>query len=437
MAGEGGAGPELPAAAFRPGDPVRVWSESAGALVLGRVVSPARPGLVTVEFKVNGSSEWHRKHVDPASKQLLPVVPDESSEDEEQEEHDSSDEDEVVGGICIGEPALHTCGGREPARHTCGSHNPVLHTGGGGGSRAGGLLEIDPGSCGGDRVGRREEAVVGGTTFAFTYIRELKRGCFGTVYLIENERSHTFCALKEVKLYPGVYGLADAETEVKLFAELNWISPYIVEQHLHWAANNCFYILMEYCDQDLADYLDKTIKNEENIPEARVVSWFVNLVLALIFLHENDYIHRDVKPENVMLYWPPGPNSWSVKLGDLGLCTKCTSEDNIMSWSGTLRYCSPEVLKQKPYSLPADIWSLGCTVYSMCELRPPFGGTRREDVLACISNKCDIKVDSEYSKDLRKHIIPWMLERKARNRPTALELLKQSPLREEALRQNK
>lgn len=62
-----------------------------------------------------------------------------------------------------------------------------------------------------------------------------------------------------------------------------------------------------------------------------------------------------------------------VKLGDLNV-SKCLTEGLLVTQTGTPYYASPEVWKDKPYDEKSDIWSLGCVLYELVSLRPPFMG---------------------------------------------------------------
>ena len=73
-----------------------------------------------------------------------------------------------------------------------------------------------------------------------------------------------------------------------------------------------------------------------------------------------------MKSANIFLY-----KDQTAKLGDLNV-SKVAKKGLLYTQTGTPYYASPEVWKDQPYDLKSDIWSLGCVIYEMCALHPPF-----------------------------------------------------------------
>ncbi len=86
-------------------------------------------------------------------------------------------------------------------------------------------------------------------------------------------------------------------------------------------------------------------------------------------LHDKKILHRDLKCANIFI-----TADGTYKLGDLNV-SKVLKKDLACTQTGTPYYASPEVWKDKPYGVKSDIWSLGCVLYEMCALRPPFTAT--------------------------------------------------------------
>jgi NIMA (never in mitosis gene a)-related kinase len=87
---------------------------------------------------------------------------------------------------------------------------------------------------------------------------------------------------------------------------------------------------------------------------------------GLAALHEVKIVHRDIKCANVFL-----SSGGGVKLGDLNV-SKIAKQGIMQTQTGTPYYCPPEVWQDKPYNAKCDMWSLGCVIYELTCLKPPF-----------------------------------------------------------------
>ena len=88
---------------------------------------------------------------------------------------------------------------------------------------------------------------------------------------------------------------------------------------------------------------------------------------GLLALHEKQILHRDLKSANVFLEL-----DGIIKLGDLNVSKQTQKDGMLFTQTGTPYYASPEVWKDQPYDNKSDIWSLGCVLYEMITLSPPF-----------------------------------------------------------------
>mmetsp|Transcript_12257 Transcript_12257/g.12060 ORF Transcript_12257/g.12060 Transcript_12257/m.12060 type:complete len:110 (-) Transcript_12257:80-409(-) len=88
------------------------------------------------------------------------------------------------------------------------------------------------------------------------------------------------------------------------------------------------------------------------------------------YLHAKNIIHRDVKCLNIFL-----TEDKRIKIGDLGV-SKIVSSSAAMHGTrvGTPLYLSPELVKQHPYDFKVDVWAIGCAIYHLACLEPPFQG---------------------------------------------------------------
>ena len=90
------------------------------------------------------------------------------------------------------------------------------------------------------------------------------------------------------------------------------------------------------------------------------------MLKGLKILHDQRILHRDLKCANIFL-----TKDGQVKLGDLNV-SKVAKKGLLYTQTGTPYYASPEVWQDKPYDKKSDIWSLGCVLYEIVTLKPPF-----------------------------------------------------------------
>lgn len=143
-------------------------------------------------------------------------------------------------------------------------------------------------------------------------------------------------------------------------------------------------VVLELMDMNLYE----VIKDRRNyLAEDKVRSWMFQLGTALEYVHRSGYIHRDVKPENVLLHGE------SLKLADLGSCCVAsegkqrsydkpgtTAKPGHTEYISTRWYRSPECLLTSGfYSFPLDLWALGCVWFEVLSLVPLFPGKDEMD----------------------------------------------------------
>jgi NIMA (never in mitosis gene a)-related kinase len=90
------------------------------------------------------------------------------------------------------------------------------------------------------------------------------------------------------------------------------------------------------------------------------------MIRGLNSLHGLSIVHRDIKSANLFLN-----KNGLLKLGDMNV-SKVAKRGFLSTQTGTPYFASPEVWKDQPYNIKSDIWSLGCVLYEMCALGPPF-----------------------------------------------------------------
>jgi NIMA (never in mitosis gene a)-related kinase len=108
------------------------------------------------------------------------------------------------------------------------------------------------------------------------------------------------------------------------------------------------------------------VKAKTYFTEAEIWKALLHMSKGLKALHDMNILHRDLKCANIFM-----SNDGTYKLGDLNV-SKVSKRGMARTHTGTPYYTSPEVWKDKAYDLKCDIWSLGCVIYEMAALKPPF-----------------------------------------------------------------
>ncbi|KAF0035112.1 hypothetical protein F2P81_012870 [Scophthalmus maximus] len=197
--------------------------------------------------------------------------------------------------------------------------------------------------------------------------RVVGKGSYGEVNLVKHKSDRKQYVIKKLNLTTSSKRERHAaEQEAQLLSQLR--HPNIVTYKESWEGNDCqLYIVMGFCEGgDLYHRLKQ--QKGELLPERQVVEWFVQIAMALQYLHERNILHRDLKTQNIFL-----TKTNIIKVGDLGIARVLDNHNDMASTLiGTPYYMSPELFSNKPYNHKSDVWALGCCVYEMSTLKHAF-----------------------------------------------------------------
>lgn len=206
-------------------------------------------------------------------------------------------------------------------------------------------------------------------------LEKIGEGTYGTVFKAKNRETQEIVALKRVRLDDDDEGVpSSALREICLLKELKHKNIVRLHDVLH--SDKKLTLVFEHCDQDLKKYFDSL--NGEIDPDI-VKSFMYQLLRGLEFCHSRNVLHRDLKPQNLLIN-----KSGELKLADFGLArafgipVRCYSAEVVTLW-----YRPPDVLfGAKLYNTSIDMWSAGCIFAELANAgRPLFPGSDVDDQL--------------------------------------------------------
>ena len=216
---------------------------------------------------------------------------------------------------------------------------------------------------------------------------KIGEGTYGQVYKALDKETNQYLALKEIEFKNQEEGITS--TTIREIALLKQLAthPNIVKLYDVVMAQSTLTMVFEFCDQDLKQYIDSRAKQQKNpnnkgLPLDTCRKFCYDLLKGIAFCHENFVLHRDLKPQNLLINNKDG----TLKIADFGLArqfgihVRCMTPEVVTLW-----YRGPDILMgNKHYTGSVDIWSVGCIFAEMITGRPLFAGTSNEDQLKII-----------------------------------------------------
>ena len=230
----------------------------------------------------------------------------------------------------------------------------------------------------------------------------LGKGSFGNVYLVTRKKDKKIYALKTVILEKLNKKEQDnSVNEVRILASINHPNVIGYKEAFWDDKTNSLNIVMEYADDgDLQSKIIKMRNENGFFKESIIWEYSIQMIEGLKALHDKKIMHRDLKSANIFLI----KNKHQCKLGDMNV-SKVIKEKVLTTQTGTPYYASPEVWRDEPYSYKSDLWSIGCVIYEMCELRPPFNGKDLDDLFENVCRGKIKRINSFYSDELWNMIL--------------------------------
>lgn len=253
----------------------------------------------------------------------------------------------------------------------------------------------------------------------FQILNKLGEGSYSIVYKAKRLTDGLIYALKIVK----IAALKDKEkqnalNEVRILASINHENVISYKQAFFDESSNSLCIVMEFADSgDMFQRITQFKQKGHFMDEKYIWKVVVQVVSGMKALHDLQILHRDLKSANVFLY-----RSGVTKLGDMNV-SKVAKEGMQHTQTGTPYYASPEVWNDETYDFKSDMWSLGCVIYEMAALQPPFQAADMSGLFKKITTGRFPRLPRVFSSELNT-LIGMLLQINPRDRPDCAQVLK-------------
>ncbi|XP_075969619.1 polo like kinase SAK isoform X1 [Anticarsia gemmatalis] len=224
----------------------------------------------------------------------------------------------------------------------------------------------------------------------YEILEHLGKGGFAHVYRAKCRRTGLFVAIKMIDkaLMASAGMIGRVRQEVTIHSRLK--HPAILELFTFFEDAHYVYLVLELAHNgELAKHFKLGTRG---LSEKAAADIFKQVLSGVLYLHTHNIIHRDLSLNNLLL-----TKDLNVKIADFGLATQLNGPDEKhVTMCGTPNYISPEVASREFHGLPADVWGLGCMLYTLLVGSPPFHTQHVKTTLNKVIN-ADYKIPSELS----------------------------------------
>ncbi|XP_009796102.1 serine/threonine-protein kinase ATG1c-like isoform X1 [Nicotiana tabacum] len=227
----------------------------------------------------------------------------------------------------------------------------------------------------------------GGRSVVGNYVvgKQIGAGSFSTVWHARHRAHGTEVAIKEIVTARLNNKLQDSlKSEIVILQKIN--HPNIIRLHDMIEEVGKIYIILEYCrGGDLSMYIQQ---RQGRIPEATAKHFMQQLASGLKILRDNNLIHRDLKPQNLLL--SSNDDSSTLKIADFGFARSLQPRGLAETLCGSPLYMAPEIMQLQKYDAKADLWSVGAILFQLVTGKTPFTGNNQIQLLQNILKSTEL-----------------------------------------------
>ena len=231
-------------------------------------------------------------------------------------------------------------------------------------------------------------------------LKEVGGGMLGAVFLAKTLNTHTVCCVKIMHKWKIVHLEQRSNVCRELQLMKTFDSPFLTRAMGSFQDAHTLFLLMEYLPGgDLFQLLVSGPFKGGKFPVDVARFYAAEVLSALEYIHANEHLYRDLKPENVLI-----DGSGHIKLTDFGFCRRLAQGERAYTTCGTADYMAPEVMLAQGYNQSADYWSFGVLLYEMLAGYAPFAsvsdGVRHRRIITS-----DLKFHTPYFDATAKSLI--------------------------------
>ena len=203
-------------------------------------------------------------------------------------------------------------------------------------------------------------------------------GSFSTIFKGSDYSNDKNIAIKKINK---IIEKTHFDNEINLMKSLNHKNILKMYDIIYKSKKEIYFVL-EYCSGgDLSFYIDSGIYTFDT-------KYYYEILDALEYLFKKDILHRDIKPQNILI------NNNTIKISDFGFAKSFEKNELITTFCGSPLYMAPEIILNREYTYLSDVWSLGVVLYELLVKKHPYKCDTRDDLWSQIkSQNLDIDFD--------------------------------------------